>query len=93
MAKKSRRVKKRTKQKRSKAVGSVRQSALAPDPTAAAVAKKPATQAEARATKGPEEKTTALAEEYRYVYSDLQRIAILAGAMLAVLILLSFVIG
>jgi hypothetical protein len=39
-----------------------------------------------------EEKTAQLAEEYRYVYSDLKRIAILAGTMLAVLIILSFVI-
>ena len=40
-----------------------------------------------------EEKTAKLAEEYRYVYADLKRIAILAGAMLAALIILSFVIG
>jgi hypothetical protein len=39
-----------------------------------------------------EERVAQLAEEYRYVYSDLKRIAILAGAMLAVLIILSFVI-
>lgn len=38
------------------------------------------------------EKAAALAEEYRYVYSDLKRIAVLAGAMLAALIVLSFVI-
>jgi hypothetical protein len=40
-----------------------------------------------------EEKAVELAEEYRYVYADLKRIAILAGAMLAALIILSFVIG
>jgi hypothetical protein len=39
-----------------------------------------------------EEKAAELAEEYRYVYADLKRIAILAGAMLAALIILSFVI-
>jgi hypothetical protein len=38
------------------------------------------------------EKAVELAEEYRYVYADLKRIAILAGAMLAALIVLSFVI-
>ncbi len=32
-------------------------------------------------------------EQYSYVYDDLKRIAILAGAMFAVLIALSFVIG
>jgi len=39
-----------------------------------------------------EEKVAQLAEEYRYVYSDLKRIAILAATMLAALIVLSFVI-
>jgi hypothetical protein len=33
-----------------------------------------------------------LAEQYGYVYDDLKRIAILAGTMFAILILLSFVI-
>jgi hypothetical protein len=50
--------------------------------------KQPARETEALA----EEKAAELAEEYRYVYSDLKRIAILAGVMLAALIILSFVI-
>jgi aspartate/methionine/tyrosine aminotransferase len=33
-----------------------------------------------------------LAEQYAYVYDDLKRIAILAGAMFAILIALSFLI-
>jgi hypothetical protein len=33
-----------------------------------------------------------LAEQYAYVYSDLKRIALLAGGFLALLVLLSFVI-
>jgi hypothetical protein len=37
-------------------------------------------------------KTVDFATEYRYVYADLKRIAITAAAMLAVLIILSFVI-
>ena len=37
-------------------------------------------------------KTVDFATEYRYVYADLKRIAITAVAMLAVLIILSFVI-
>ena len=37
-------------------------------------------------------KTLDFATEYRYVYADLKRIAITAAAMLAVLIILSFVI-
>ena len=84
MAKKSRRAKKRAKQKRRRPAGGARQPRSAPSPTA--------TQAAAKASKLAEEKAAALAEEYRYVYSDLQRIAVLAGGMLAVLILLSFVI-
>ncbi len=36
--------------------------------------------------------TTEYGEQYAYVYSDLKRIAILAGAFLAILVLLSFVI-
>jgi len=59
----------------------------------AATAKETAALAEAKAAKLAKEKTAKLAEEYRYVYADLKRIAILAGAMLAVLIILSFVIG
>ena len=37
-------------------------------------------------------KTVDFATEYRYVYADLKRIAITATAMLAVLVILSFVI-
>jgi hypothetical protein len=37
-------------------------------------------------------KTVDFAAEYRYVYTDLKRIAITATAMLAVLIILSFVV-
>jgi hypothetical protein len=36
--------------------------------------------------------TSDLAEQYAYVYSDLKRIAILAGGFLAILVVLSFVI-
>ena len=81
MAKKSRRAKKRAKKKRSIPPGRPRQPAPASGPT---VAKE--TEALAK------EKVAELAEEYRYVYSDLKRIAILAGTMFAVLIILSFVI-
>jgi len=81
MAKKSRRAKKRAR-KRSIPSGGTKQPPSAPGPT---VTK----DIEARA----EQKAEKLAEEYRYVYSDLKRIAILAGAMLAALIILSFVIG
>jgi hypothetical protein len=82
MAKKSRRAKKRAKKKRSIPVDRPGQPAPVSGPT---VAK----EIEARA----EERSAKLAEEYRYVYSDLKRIAILAGVMLAALIVLSFVIG
>ena len=90
MAKKKRSAKKRSKKKRSIPAGKARQPAPAPSP---AVAKETAALAEAKAAKLAEEKTAKLAKEYRYVYADLKRIAILAGAMLAALIVLSFVIG
>lgn len=81
MAKKSRRAKRSAKKTRSAPAVRTKRPVSAPGPT---VAKD--TQALA------EERVAQLAEEYRYVYSDLKRIAILAGAMLAVLIILSFVI-
>jgi len=80
MAKKSRRAKKRA-QKRS--VPAVRPERLVSAPSVS-VARETASMAK--------EKAAQLAEEYRYVYSDLKRVAILAGTMLAVLIVLSFVI-
>lgn len=81
MAKKSRRAKRSAKKKRSVSAVRPKRPVSAPGPT---VAKE--TQVL------PEEKVAQLAEEYRYVYSDLKRIAILAATMLAVLIILSFVI-
>jgi hypothetical protein len=33
-----------------------------------------------------------LREDYSYVYSDLKRIAVLAGSILAIMIILSFII-
>ena len=81
MAKKSRRAKRSVKKGRGVPAVRPKQPVSAPGPVATK-----ATVARA------EEKATELAEEYRYVYSDLKRIAILAGTMLAVLIVLSFVI-
>ena len=81
MAKKSRRTKKRASKKRGVPAVRPKRPVSAPGPIAAKE-----TQALA------EDKVAQLAEEYRYVYSDLKRIAILAGTMLAVLIILSFVI-
>ena len=80
MAKKSRRAKKRAK-RRTRPVVRPTQPVSTPGPTVA-----PETAPLA------EDKFAQLAEEYRYVYSDLKRIAILAGTILAVLIILSFVI-
>lgn len=40
----------------------------------------------------PSVEAVALDEQYPYVYDDLKRIAILAGTMFAILIILSFVI-
>jgi hypothetical protein len=83
MAKKSRRAKRRADKKKGTPAARPKQPIPAPSPT---VAKEKEIEATA------EEKTAQLAEEYRYVYSDLKRIAILAGTILAVLIILSFVI-
>lgn len=83
MAKKSRRARKRSGKKRRIPAGGPKQPVpvLAPGPTVAKETKVLA-----------KEKAAKLAEEYRYVYSDLKRIAILAATMLAALIVLSFVI-
>ena len=47
-----------------------------------------------RAREGASEAVKAVnfAEEYRYVYEDLRRVAILAGTILLILIALSFII-
>ena len=90
MAKKSRRAKRSAKKKRrSRPTAGAKQSALSPSPT---VAKETEARTEAKAAQLAEEKAAKLTEEYRYVYSDLKRIAILAAAIFAVLIILSFVI-
>jgi hypothetical protein len=89
MAKKSRRAKRRAKQRRSGAVPPVSAAAA----VAAAATREKTARAEARAAEVTEHKAEVLTEEYRYVYSDLRRIAILAAAMLAALVVLSFVIG
>jgi hypothetical protein len=81
MAKKSRRAKRRARKKRSIAAVKPKRPVSAPGPVVAKKIEAPA-----------EDKAAKLAEEYRYVYSDLKRIAILAGAMFAALIVLSFVI-
>jgi hypothetical protein len=83
MAKKSRRAKRRAEKRRNVAAVRPKPSVSVPSP---AVAKKEEIEPQAA------EKTAQLAEEYRYVYSDLKRVAILAASMLAVLIILSFVI-
>lgn len=82
MAKKSRRAKRRAEKRRGIAAVRPKPAVSVPSP---AVAKE---EIESQA----EEKTAQLAEEYRYVYSDLKRVAILAASMLALLIILSFVI-
>ena len=82
MAKKSRRARKRVR-------------AIRPTPPPR---KTPAAQPSPAIAKEPShpetkaKKTVDFASEYRYVYADLKRIAITAAAMLAVLIILSFVI-
>ena len=47
----------------------------------------------ARATSAIIPSETELAEQYRYVYQDLRRIATLAGSLIAVLVVLHFILG
>jgi hypothetical protein len=77
MAKKSRRTRRRSKAKKVAGAGA---SAL-PRETVKNQAGKPGVSSAAR-----------LGSQYAYVYDDLKRIAIIAGALLAVLVVLSFVI-
>jgi negative regulator of sigma E activity len=82
MAKKSRRARK--KARATKPAPPARKTPV-PQPSPAIAKKPPRPEAVTR-------KTVDFATEYRYVYADLKRIAITAAAMLAVLIILSFVI-
>lgn len=61
-------------------------------PVAAARSAPPRDEKRAEVKAEPSPEAVALTEQYPYVYSDLKRIAILAGTMFAILILLSFVI-
>jgi hypothetical protein len=82
MAKKSRRARKRARTIRPTPPPR-KTPAAQPSPAIAKEPSRPETKAK---------KTVDFASEYRYVYADLKRIAITAAAMLAVLIILSFVI-
>lgn len=82
MAKKSRRARKKARATRPKPP--VRKTPVA-QPSPAIAKEPPSPEAKAK-------KTVDFATEYRYVYADLKRIAITAAAMLAVLIILSFVV-
>jgi hypothetical protein len=78
MAKKSRRV------RRKRASRSTAPATVTPSPIETGVA-----------SRGPGEGSTtaqAFSEQYAHVYGDLKRIGILAGALFAVLVALSFVI-
>jgi hypothetical protein len=82
MAKKSRRARK--KARATKSTPLTRKTSMA-RPSPATVKEPPRSETMTK-------KTVDFATEYRYVYADLKRIAITAAAMLAVLIILSFVI-
>jgi len=84
MAKKSRRSRRRSTTKKSRRTTQAKAASKA-QPAEISVA--PPTTARTRKAKGVD-----FATEYAYVVSDLKRIAIIAAAMLAVLVGLSFVI-
>ena len=79
MAKKSRRIKKKSRQIHLSPSQLVQPGEEANTPTAAAVAR-------------PGSKVADLREEYRYVIADLKRIGVIAVGMLAVLIALAFLL-
>ncbi|HID61769.1 MAG TPA: hypothetical protein EYP49_03340 [Anaerolineae bacterium] len=88
MAKKSRRARKKARATRPRPPTRktpIRRDSAVAQPSPAVARKPPRSEAMTR-------KTVDFASEYRYVYTDLKRIAITAAAMLAVLIILSFVI-
>ena len=82
MAKKSRRARKKARITRP-TPPTRKTPAVQPSPAIAKEPSRPETKAK---------KTVDFATEYRYVYADLKRIAVTATAMLAVLVILSFVI-
>jgi len=82
MAKKSRRARKKARATTPKPPA---RKTPVPQPSPAIAKEPPRPEAMTR-------KTVDFATEYRYVYTDLKRIAITAAAMLAVLIILSFVL-
>ena len=88
MAKKSRRARKKARATRPTPAARktpIRRNSVVVQPSPAIAKKPPRPESVTR-------KTVDFATEYRYVYTDLKRIAITAAAMLAVLIILSFVI-
>lgn len=87
MAKK-RRAKRREEKRRRRPTAQAR----AERPAVAAAAPPRKKEGEAKAEPSPEKVAVSLAEQYPYVYSDLKRIAILAGTIFAILIILSLVI-
>ena len=87
MAKKSRRARRGGKRRRT--ASPLRKKAA---PVAAPTIAEPAERIAPPLTVAPQRKTIDFSEEYRYVYSDLKRIAILAACMFTLLIALSFVI-
>lgn len=79
--------------KRKKISKKMRRAQLAQPVVAAPDTKRTEATAVVRLAPAPKATTVAdLAEEYRYVYADLRRIAIIAVAMFALLVLLNFVV-
>jgi len=87
MAKKSRRSRRRSTTKKSRRTTQATKPQAASKAQPAETSAAPPTTARTRKAKGVD-----FATEYAYVVSDLKRIAIIAAAMLAVLVGLSFVI-
>jgi len=87
MAKKSRRSRRQSATKKSSRPTQTSQPQAAPKAQPAEASAAPPAAARTRKAKGVD-----FAKEYAYVVSDLKRIAIIAAAMLAVLVALSFVI-
>lgn len=83
MAKKRKKVSKKTRRAQRAQPAAVAPEAKKRSETAVSVRLAPAPKATTMAD---------LAEEYRYVYADLRRIAVIAMAMFALLVLLNFIV-
>jgi hypothetical protein len=91
MAKKSRRAKARHRARVAKAAQEKRSQQLTPPPAEVQAPARVSPRVQAPRAQGP--KAQDLASRYQYVIPEVKRIGIIAGAIILVLIILSFTLG